>query len=398
MSMVPMRKFEHEIKERNLVLAVLDQCSFITVSAVDGDIPYTVPVCFGYASDEEGITLYVHTAKEGRSVSLWEKEPTVFCVGAYLYLTLDPARYYREHFHDYRSVMLMGKIKKLDRKMPGGAFGGAVKAMMKYYQWGPQHFDAQHAKFMDVWMIQCKWEDISAKAEGPMSDMKYVRFPSDDEPAVTDPIRYDWHFCRKYYEHPPVALPAREDEAEGPATLSGPIPASSVIVETCWDDREGSAHTDCDAFPILLQENGTLARRFDLVFFNQPKTFRTEGAEFLGDDMANTLGRESYRLDLDVLGSSYRQIALMVNAYNGDGRNVCLGSVENLRVHVKDAKTGEILATIRPVSERDGRYTLQMAKLVRTDAGWELRAEERAFDAWMITDVFAEYGLAHWRE
>ena len=52
---VKMRKFEHEVKEKDIIAAILDTAPFVVVSATDEDgLPYSVPLCYGAVCDEEG--------------------------------------------------------------------------------------------------------------------------------------------------------------------------------------------------------------------------------------------------------------------------------------------------------------------------------------------------------
>ena len=41
---------------------------------------------------------------------------------------------------------------------------------------------------------------------------------------------------------------------------------------------------------------------------------------------------------------------------------------------------------------------MQLARIAKAEDGWYLLPEEKAFDKWLIPDVFAQYGLEHWRE
>ena len=389
----PMRKFEHEVKEKEIVAAILDAAPFIIISATDEDgLPYSVPVCYGAACDEEGVKIYIHSAREGRKVDLWRKEPVVTCVAAYLYNNVDPDYYYRGVFHDYRSVMLRGKLTQVTK---GHGHGTAVQAMLRHYGRGPTHFSVPHYSWMDVFVVTCPWEDVSCKAEGPMADLKYVKFPEKGDAPVTDPNEYEWFFCRKYFEKPPVA---KAEQAVLLPSISEPakIDASKLIVETSWSDT--AEHVDVDAYPLLLKEGEKLERRYDMVFYNQPETFRTEGAKYLEDDIENTLGLEKYCLDLDVLAKDYESVALMAGVYNADRLGKDLGETCGLRVTLKCAETGAVLAAYETGEIAEGKKAMQIARLVKTAEGWYLLPEERAFEKWLIPDVFAQYGLEHWRE
>ncbi len=394
---VPMRKFEHEVKEKEIIAAILDTAPFVVVSATDEDgLPYSVPLCYGAVCDEEGVRIYIHSAREGRKVDLWRKEPVVTCVCAYLYNNVDPAFYYRDVFHDYRSVMLRGKLTQVKREDFRSKHGEAVQAMLRHYGRGPTHFSVPHYAWMDVFVVTCKWEDVSCKAEGPMADMKYVKFPEKGDPPVTDPNEYEWFFCRKYFETPPVARPA--ESAPDVPSISSPakIGASKLVVETTWSDR--ADHVDVDAYPLLLKAEEKLERRYDIVFYNQTETFRTEGAQHLEDDIANTLCLEKYCLDLNKLAEAYESVALVAGVYDADRCGKDLSNVSGLRVTLKDASSGEALASYAVGEVPAGKQAMQIARIVRTDDGWYLLPEEKSFDEWLIPSVFAQYGLEHWRE
>ncbi|MBQ2083715.1 MAG: pyridoxamine 5'-phosphate oxidase family protein, partial [Firmicutes bacterium] len=162
---VKMRKFEHEVKEKDIIAAILDTAPFVVVSATDEDgLPYSVPLCYGAVCDEEGVKIYIHSAREGRKVDLWRKEPIVTCVAAYLYNNTDPEFYYRDVFHDYRCVMLRGRLTQVKREEFRSKHGEAVQAMLRHYGRGPSHFSVPHYGWMDVFVVTCPWEDVSCKA------------------------------------------------------------------------------------------------------------------------------------------------------------------------------------------------------------------------------------------
>ncbi len=64
----------HSIEEREHVERVIKECILCNVGMVDEEgVPYVIPMNFGY---EEGI-IYLHSAQEGRSITILEKNPLV---------------------------------------------------------------------------------------------------------------------------------------------------------------------------------------------------------------------------------------------------------------------------------------------------------------------------------
>ncbi|MBO5517121.1 MAG: TerD family protein [Firmicutes bacterium] len=395
--MDPMRKFEHAIKSRAMICKVLDQCQIITVSVNDGETPYTVPLCFGYKADDEGIKIIVHTGMDGKIVRIFENSPKVWLTAFILYHDL--VKLYRQDYHDYRSFMAKGTVSRikpgdpLHNRMPHGA---AVQAMLKQYKRASTHFDVPHYMFMKVWCIDCKWEDISAKAESPIDRIEDVPFPGPDDPIDNRPPEYERIFCQKYFEFPPAAK-AAEAECEAPE-IDGPvkIEADDILVETAWDDK--GEHVDADSYPFFLNEEGKMPRRYDLVFYNQPTTFRTDAVKFLEDDITAELNRERYEVNLPKFGENYSAMALVAGIYNAENLGLDLSSIAGLRVTVKDKATGKALLRYRVKADGAGKQSMQIARIVKDADGWTFIPEEKGYDTWSLPTVFAEYGLSPWRE
>ena len=74
---VPMRKFEHQIRDRALIAAILDQIPVVHVGCNDGGWPYVVPLSFGYEAADGALRVYLHCAREGHKADLWGKDPRV---------------------------------------------------------------------------------------------------------------------------------------------------------------------------------------------------------------------------------------------------------------------------------------------------------------------------------
>ena len=70
-----MRRIDKEITSQEAMDAVIKKARVCRIALCDGDIPYIVPVCFGY----KDMTLYVHSAPAGRKIDILKKNPHV-CV------------------------------------------------------------------------------------------------------------------------------------------------------------------------------------------------------------------------------------------------------------------------------------------------------------------------------
>ena len=68
-----MRRREREIKDREVIDAIIRRCQVCRLGLSDGEEPYIVPLCFGY----DGEALYFHCAPEGRKMDILRRNNRV---------------------------------------------------------------------------------------------------------------------------------------------------------------------------------------------------------------------------------------------------------------------------------------------------------------------------------
>jgi nitroimidazol reductase NimA-like FMN-containing flavoprotein (pyridoxamine 5'-phosphate oxidase superfamily) len=68
-----MRRHEREISDRGAIEGLLHQGSVIYLAMCDGDIPYVIPLSYGY----DGEALYIHCGLEGRKLDVLRRNPRV---------------------------------------------------------------------------------------------------------------------------------------------------------------------------------------------------------------------------------------------------------------------------------------------------------------------------------
>ena len=75
-----MRRKDKEITDRKLLQTVLEEANTCRIAMCDGDMPYVIPMNFGY---NDGC-IYLHSANEGRKIDILKKNPKIcFEVEAY---------------------------------------------------------------------------------------------------------------------------------------------------------------------------------------------------------------------------------------------------------------------------------------------------------------------------
>lgn len=71
-------KREREITDLNEIIGILDRAKIVHVGMIDGNLPYVVPMNYGYIMENKKLILYLHGAKVGRKLDVIKNNPNVF--------------------------------------------------------------------------------------------------------------------------------------------------------------------------------------------------------------------------------------------------------------------------------------------------------------------------------
>lgn len=72
-----MRRKDREIKDKLEILETVEKCKVFRVAMVDGTQPYIVPLNFGYSLEDDNLTLYFHSAKQGRKINILKSNSNI---------------------------------------------------------------------------------------------------------------------------------------------------------------------------------------------------------------------------------------------------------------------------------------------------------------------------------
>lgn len=72
-----MRRKDREIADDQLFLEIIDQCKVCRLGLLDAQGIYIVPMNFGYIYEDEQLSLFFHSAKEGRKLDALRANPAV---------------------------------------------------------------------------------------------------------------------------------------------------------------------------------------------------------------------------------------------------------------------------------------------------------------------------------
>jgi len=166
---VTMYHKNREIRDREMIKAILDLCEVINIGLYDDEYPYVLPVNFGYEY-EDNLIFYMHHAIDGYKIKLVEKNPKVcvvtYCYAGHIKNDIDHTS------HDYRSVMAFGEMQFIKRD--DDDYKRAWDALAKGY--GHKVPDSVYAPEMQVLMakIVCRPENVIGKSQIPISDISQV--------------------------------------------------------------------------------------------------------------------------------------------------------------------------------------------------------------------------------
>ena len=175
----PMRQSARQVTDRAVIRAMLDGMDTMFVGIHDEPAPYVVPVNFGYAFEDE-LVFYFHCAQAGYKLELLEKNPNVSVTAASFISYAGGS--VKGHMHDYRSVMARGVAQRIDPEWEAAEFDRAHRLLLAHNHRTLQPGDAPVMRFIQLWRIVCRPEDVTAKAEIVPHSVEEVPFA----PAVPD--------------------------------------------------------------------------------------------------------------------------------------------------------------------------------------------------------------------
>ena len=73
-----MTKRERQITDPGRILEILDQAKVLHLGLCVDNMPYVVPMNYGYAFENEKLVLYLHSAVRGKKLDMLRQNPNVF--------------------------------------------------------------------------------------------------------------------------------------------------------------------------------------------------------------------------------------------------------------------------------------------------------------------------------
>lgn len=72
-----MRRKDREVTDISEIKNIIEKCKVCHLAMVDKGSPYIVPLSYGYSINDDSLTLYFHSAKEGRKIDILNENASV---------------------------------------------------------------------------------------------------------------------------------------------------------------------------------------------------------------------------------------------------------------------------------------------------------------------------------
>ena len=73
-----MTKRERQVTDGSQILHILDTAKILHLGLCADNVPYVVPMNYGYTMEQGKLTLYLHSAVRGKKLDMIRENPTVF--------------------------------------------------------------------------------------------------------------------------------------------------------------------------------------------------------------------------------------------------------------------------------------------------------------------------------
>lgn len=104
-----MRRTDREITDIEDMISIIDKCNICRLALAEGDMPYIIPMNYGYEYIEKKLTIYLHCAREGRKLDIIAKNPNA-CFEVDCSHRLIKGDEAHKYTMEYESVIVVGKI------------------------------------------------------------------------------------------------------------------------------------------------------------------------------------------------------------------------------------------------------------------------------------------------
>jgi len=104
-----MRRNDREITDKTEIIKIIEKCDVCRIALSQNNIPYIIPLNFGYEYINDKLILYFHCAKEGKKLDIIKSNP-IACFEFDCLLNVIPGEKACNYSLNFESVIGMGNI------------------------------------------------------------------------------------------------------------------------------------------------------------------------------------------------------------------------------------------------------------------------------------------------
>jgi len=110
-----MRRKDREITDIDEKLKIIAKCKICRIGLSENNYPYIVPLNYGFSYDDGKLTLYFHSATEGKKIDIIRKNKNI-CFEIDCDSKLIEGEAPCDYGYEFRSIIGFGKINILETK------------------------------------------------------------------------------------------------------------------------------------------------------------------------------------------------------------------------------------------------------------------------------------------
>ena len=157
---------------------------------------------------------------------------------------------------------------------------------------------------------------------------------------------------------------------------------------------------DCDAIAFLLDGSGRIARKEDVVFFNNLR-HDTGCVVHQGDNLtgAGEGDDEQIMIDLAGLPARYERVVVLVSIYQATDRRQHFGMIRNAFIRLVDAGSNQELCIYNLSENYQDMTAMVFGEVYRKNGEWKFNAIGQPLQIWSVAQLAEKYGLPRsvWR-
>jgi len=166
------------------------------------------------------------------------------------------------------------------------------------------------------------------------------------------------------------------------------------LISVSWETNKV---LDGDVMAFMLDENGTIPRRYDIVFYNL-QHHRSKSVIHRGDDKRHIPGQEHIEVIGELLPQYFFEIAFVLSIFDADENDMHLNSLESLIVSVEELETREIRYKSKISNFSSGMNAVEVGRLQRNGEHWSFLGKCKESEKYKAVHLSENYGLYKWKE